>query len=138
MSREQRQNVNETKLSICGAILSKNKAPPSNNGVRWSRNRAKRSKNTSKTDLKILQGSTNGLIQNIPYRLRNLIVVHLLTIEIGFEFNDKLFTETFHAVLEQLYTCDPNEFFRCCEVVIYVLVVGIPLIRYHRCNFFHN
>lgn len=54
MSREQQQNVNEVKLSTYRAILSKNKAPPSNNGVRWSKNRAKRSKNISKTDLDVL------------------------------------------------------------------------------------
>jgi len=138
MSREQQQNVNEAKLSIYRAILSKNKAPLSNNRARWSKNRAKRSKNISKTDLDVLQRSTNGFIQYIPYRLRNLIVMHLFAVEIGFEFNDKLFTETFHAVLEQLYTCDPNEFFRCCEVVIYVLVMGISRIRNHSCYFAHN
>ena len=64
-------------------------------------------------------------LQYVPDGRSQLVVVDFLPIQVGFKFHYELFPELLHTILKQLRDNRADEFFRCCEVVIYVLVVGI-------------
>ena len=71
----------------------------------------------SQTDPDPLYRTADGFLNDISHSPRDIVMVHLLPIEIGLEFHNQLLPELIQIIRHKLRNRSANEFFRHGEII---------------------